>query len=204
MDNNDYLKKVCLPLGITVIICIVAYFLYKFFFSTPSSEINQISITSKKLRNIDLQEIVNNIQQRTPCVDDKTARLLYLSFQLIFRDYGRWQNLVVLHPPTESGIKLEGKQVDSTGIFFDAFFTMPFVKINNECRYQIPDYDKFLVDENDAIICNIVTLSDINFDKELRNYLLEKSIKIDGCDIKMAPVEIMFAKYVKFFILNVI
>jgi hypothetical protein len=225
MISKEVLTKVVLGILIVVVLSVVINLLnniYKSIFKR--SEI--ITLDCKNIGTLDISKHIDNMKRRNPELDDKTLRLLYFAFRAVVMGYGKYSDNVVLcesHDPDKNNekvnIKISEKKTENVDTeilsryekeksegspkFKEELLTFSFEDVNGEMCYKLSDQDKYIITSNESVIFNLIAKSEINFDQELSNLLAERNIKIvDDSYLMLSPLEIMFSKYVRFFILK--
>lgn len=222
-------KEILLKIGLGVLIVsvlIVVVYLLNSIYTKIYSKSEVITLDCENIGTLDINKHIENMKRRNPELDDKTLRLLYFAFRAVVMGYGKYSDNVVLcesHDPDKNNEKVnikisekkneninteilsryEREKSEGSPKFKEELLTFSFEDVDGEKCYKLNDQDKYIITSNETVIFNLIEKSEINFDRKLSGLLAERSIKtVDDIYLMLSPLEIMFSKYVRFFILK--
>lgn len=225
MTSAEVITKFGVGILVVGVLLVVVYLLnnvYKKIYQR--SEI--IELDCKNIGTLNINKHIENMKRRNPELDEKTLRLMYFAFRAVVMGYSKYSDNVVLcesHDPDNNNekvnIKISEKKTENTDTeilsryekeksegsprFKEELLTFSFQDVDGEKVYNLNDQDKYIIINNETVIYNLIAKSEINFDMELAELLAEKNIKTVGDEyLMLSPLEIMFSKYVRFFILK--
>ncbi|WUR03756.1 uncharacterized protein VNE69_06077 [Vairimorpha necatrix] len=205
------------------LICFVAICLYLIFkFIKFCCKKNRIKIYPDRITELNITSRINKIKKLNPDIDKEILRLLYISFYSILKNYKTFESGVVVFKNqrnsinqnaleyrlldlklTKSETPLKKNQEKSTGNdWLKKLLLFSVENVDGNVLFNLSERDKFIILNNRLLIEACIFDSQIQYEENLINKLLGKSIQTTEEELKfISPAELMFSKYVQTFIL---
>ncbi|EEQ81468.1 hypothetical protein NCER_102085 [Vairimorpha ceranae BRL01] len=217
------LASITIVVSSAILIVIIATILIcKHYFKSRKK---QIDLNSNFFGSMNIKPHIDTMKLFNPDLDNDTLRKLYLSFRAIVMGYAKYSESVVIcearlgakdqivnfkiseSNPTDAENKIlknyERIKMSGSPDWKKAILKLSFIKVDEQILFDLNEDDKFLIQNNEKIIADLLEQSNISLSLELKKQLLEKSIKTTNEEMRqISPLDIMFSKYVKFFLLK--